>query len=134
MVERDTVAVFSIGQLGPVNFCSSSVLAQIWISPGPLGLRIGKFTLLFSYILLIQLEGRIALERENQLIRDIQRSTLLFEQFKVNLKTYLFDNLNELLHRVDPYTSFAVSQPEHSVFTNERNRLDGFQRWNTGLV
>ena len=51
------------------------------------------------------------------------------EQFKVNLKTYLFDNLNELLHRVNPYTSFAISQPEHSVFTNERIRFSALERW-----
>lgn len=46
--------------------------------------------------------------------------------FKSHLKAYLFDNVSNFLHRVDPYTSFAISQPGDltAVFTTERHYVD----------
>lgn len=42
-------------------------------------------------------------------------------EFKSELKFYLFDNTNEFLHKVDPYTTFSFSQPgTTSTYTNER--------------
>ncbi len=42
-------------------------------------------------------------------------------EFKSELKFYLFDNTNEFLHKVDPYTTFSFSQPSTTrTYTNER--------------
>ena len=60
----------------------------------------------------------------NALPRDL-RTIASLEAFKSNLKTYLFDNVRDLLHRIDPYTTFAVSQTGNTVFTNERLMLYG---------
>ena len=53
------------------------------------------------------------------------RTITSLDLFKSSLKTYLFDSTTELLHRVNPYTSFAISQPgSYRVFTNERRVFD----------
>ena len=41
--------------------------------------------------------------------------------FKKELKFYLFDNTDNFLHRVHPYTTYSISQPGRiNQFTNER--------------
>ena len=55
-----------------------------------------------------------AIPRDLRVIPDIN-------SFKKELKFYLFDNTNNFLHRVDPYTTYSVSQPGRIYqFTNER--------------
>ena len=58
----------------------------------------------------------------NALPRNLRTITSV-EAFKCNLKTFLFDNVDDLLHRIDPYTTFSHTQSGSSVFTNQRGLL-----------
>ena len=64
----------------------------------------------------------------NGLPRCIRISTDL-ASFKSKLKSYLFDNVSNFLHHVDPYTTFAVTQPGefYTIFTHERNLVDDIE-------
>ena len=58
----------------------------------------------------------------NALPRNLRTMTSV-EAFKGNLKTFLFDNVDDLLHRIDPYTTFSHTQSGSSVFTNQPGLL-----------